>query len=378
MVLSAMRESYRAHYDERTRAFLTERWNTPLGRKVSSEVLEGIVNSADLRFILGKYILKTSVYGTWFPAEYYPHEHMSEDKFWVLHDQDLRGFFFHGVEDYRGTTSFPKMRLDYAIFAKGTDLSGVNLEMTSLDGTTFYECKLVGACFASADGVRTSFEGSDMRGVELWQAHFDFPNLQRCDLRGAYLEGCYLEKPVLDFRTRFDQRIVMEWQNRRIDDLEAARIYRQLANAHRARRLFGKADAYYVAERRMARKQLWRELDESENPAQKARATLGLLFDHLLDVVFGYGVQPLKIAGWSGVAILLFGVAIWLFDLVTPSANLASALYTSVLAFTTFGLGEPLTPDGAAGRAAIATEALAGAFLSSLFLITAARKIIRD
>jgi len=378
MVVSAMRDRYRVPYDERTRAFLTERWNTPQGRQAAQEVLEGMVNSADLRCILERHMLKTEVYGSWFPAEYYPHQHMSEEKFWVLHGQDLRGFFFHGVKDYRATTSLAKMRLDFAIFPKGSNLSGLNLEMTHLEATTFYECNLVGTCFAGATGVRTSFERSDMRGVELWQAWFESPNLQGCDLRGAYLEGCHLEGPILDFRTRFDDRIVMDWGNGRIDHLEAARIYRQLADAHRTHRFFGKADAYYVAERRMARKQLRMQLDESEKPTQEARAALGLAGDYLLDTVFGYGVRPGRVATWAAVAILLFAFAIWGFDLVSPSPNPGSALYTSILTFTTFGLGEQSSPDGFAGRAVIAAEALVGVFLSSLFLITAARKIIRD
>ncbi|MGB6836378.1 MAG: pentapeptide repeat-containing protein [Dehalococcoidia bacterium] len=373
-----MRNTYRVGYDERTRAFLTDRWHTPLGEEVRHRIFQGIVNSVDLRFTLEQYTLDAKVYGTCFPAEYYPHEHMSEDTFWVLHGYDLRGFFFNEVKDYRGTPSLSKMRLDYAVFPMGTNLSGVNLEMTSLEGTTFYECKLVGTCFAGASGTYTSFEKSDMRDVLLWQARFHAPNLQGCDVRGAYLEDCYLEDAVLDFRTRFDESIVREWENRRIDDLEAARIYRQLADTHRAHRFFGKADAYYVAERRTARKQLQIELREGRSLTQRIRSTLGLVGDYLSDALFGYGVRPGRIAGWSGVAVLLFGLAIWLFDLVSPSPSLGSALYTSILTFTTFGLGEPLRPDGAAGRAVIGAEAVVGVFLTTLFLITIARKIIRD
>jgi hypothetical protein len=120
------------------------------------------------------------------------------------------------------------------------------------------------------------------------------------------------------------------------------------------------------------------QLDESEKPTQEARAALGLAGDYLLDTVFGYGVRPGRVATWAAVAILLFAFAIWGFDLVSPSPNPGSALYTSILTFTTFGLGEQSSPDGFAGRAVIAAEALVGVFLSSLFLITAARKIIRD
>jgi hypothetical protein len=276
-----MGSGYRAYYDERTRAFLKERWNTPLGEQVRQEVFRGIVDSVDLRFILERYTLQTRIYGAWFGAEYYPHEHMSEGEFWVLHGNDLRGFFFNEVNDYRRTASLDKMCLDYAIFPRGTNLSGVNLEMTSLEGAVFYECSLVGTCFAGAGGAGAKFEKSDMRDVLLWDARFEGPNLKGCDLRGAYLEGCDLQDPALDFRTRFDESIVRQWENRRIDDLEAARIYRQLADAHHSHRFYGRADTYYVAERRMAREQVRVELRENRRLAPKLHSMLRLAADYV-------------------------------------------------------------------------------------------------
>ena len=364
-------------YDERTRAFLTRRWNTPLGEEVSREIADGIRRSLDLRFILDKYVLKTDVYGTWFPAEYYAYDHMGEDRFWVLHDTDLRGFLFD-AEVVKDTASLDKMRLDYAVFPSGTDLSGVNLEMTSLDGTVFYKCKLVKTCLAGAGGVGTRFEKCDMREVLLWEAGFLRPDLPGSDLRGAYLEGCHLDSPVFDFRTRFDLRIVRNWGERHIGELEAARIYRELADGYRSHRFFGKADDYYVAERQAARELIRIERREAGSITGRMQGIMHLTLDHLSDLAFGYGVRPARIASCCLVTIFLFALAIWLFDLTKPSNGFGTSLYTSVLTFTTFGLGEASNPHGAAGRIAIGVEAVLGVFLSSLFLVTFARKIIRE
>jgi len=366
------------HYDERTRAFLVDRWNTPVGEQVSREVREGIARSVDLRWILEKYMLDADVYGTWFPAEYYPHEYMGEDRFWVLHGTDLRGLFFHDMPDLSNTASLRKMRLDYALFPLGTNLDGANLEMTSLSGTTFYKCSLVGTCLAGAGGVETRFVECDMRNVLLWEAGLLKADLRGSDLRGAYLEGCHLEAPLLDFRTRFDLQIVPGWAERRIGDLEAARIYRQFADAHRSHRLYGKADDYYVSERRAARELLRIELRETTSVKGKLHTASKIVLDGLSDVVFGYGVRPARIAIWCVATVLAFALLIWLFELAKPPSGLGSSLYTSVLTFTTFGLGDVSTPHGAAGRTAIALEAVLGVFLTSLFLVTFARKIIRE
>ena len=328
-----------------------------MGEQVSQEISDGIRRSLDLRFILDKYVLKTDEYGTWFPAEYYPYDQMGEDRFWVLHDYDLRGFHFD-PESTKGTASLDKMCLDYGVFPIDTDLSGVSLEMTSLDGTVFYKCNLVETCFAGAGGIETRFEECDMRRALLWEAGFARPDVRGSDLRGAYLEGCHLDSPVLDFRTRFDPRIVRNWKERHIGELEAARIYRELADGCRSRRFFGKADDYYVAERQAARELIRIERREANNINDRVRGTASLAIDYLSDLAFGYGVRPARIASCCLVSILFFAVVIWLFDLLKPSGGFGPSLYPSVLPFTTFGLGEASNPHGAGGRIAIGAEAV--------------------
>ena len=100
---------------------------------------------------------------------------------------------------------------------------------------------------------------------------------------------------------------------------------------------------------------------------------LRLAADYVSDAIFGYGARPAKIALWSTATIVVFGLLIWFFDLVSPSPSLGSALYTSVLTFATFGLGEQLSPDGDLARGLIALEAVLGVLLSTLFFVTFAR-----
>lgn len=89
-------------------------------------------------------------------------------------------------------------------------------------------------------------------------------------------------------------------------------------------------------------------------------------------VLFGYGEKPLRVAVWMAFVIMAYGGAYWIAQALTPSTGLGSAIYFSVVTFTTLGYGDLLPKPEF--RWLAASEALAGILLTGLFLFTLARR----
>jgi hypothetical protein len=91
----------------------------------------------------------------------------------------------------------------------------------------------------------------------------------------------------------------------------------------------------------------------------------------LFRVVFGYGEKPLNVILTSLSAILFYA---WIYNWfgVLPEKGFRTALYFSIVTFTTLGYGD-LAPKPAY-RLWAGSEALVGVVLSGLFLFTLARR----
>lgn len=106
----------------------------------------------------------------------------------------------------------------------------------------------------------------------------------------------------------------------------------------------------------------------------KLRNLASLIF---VEWIFGYGEKPWRILWIAVAAILGFACVYYLID---AAGKLASSfweyLYFSVVTFTTLGYGD-LKPDGGLARLATSIEALAGAFLIAIFVVSLARRYSR-
>jgi hypothetical protein len=110
----------------------------------------------------------------------------------------------------------------------------------------------------------------------------------------------------------------------------------------------------------------------------------------LVDVICGYGEEPMRVIGFSLAVVVisalifcLTGMAhrdnVYAFHLTNGFGEvlhaLAFGMYYSIVTFTTLGYGDMVALGW--GKGAAAMEAFAGVFLNSMFLLTFAKKMIR-
>jgi hypothetical protein len=126
---------------------------------------------------------------------------------------------------------------------------------------------------------------------------------------------------------------------------------------------------------------------EDYSLAHRADATVRLMTNAFLDVVAGYGERPQRTVVLSLVVILgsalVYPATAGLTtgdEVVTYAGQGAFAaldgLYFSVVTFATLGLGD-VHPVGDVGRIVAASEGLAGAFLTALFVFSLGRRVTR-
>ena len=113
-------------------------------------------------------------------------------------------------------------------------------------------------------------------------------------------------------------------------------------------------------------------------------------FSKLVDLFCGYGERPLRVIFFSLIIILIFATIYFFAGLAFSGDSLGfnteltlwentkiffSALYFSVVTFTTLGYGD-LAPIGVA-RAFAALEAFIGSFTLALFVVVFVKKMTR-
>lgn len=235
---------------------------------------------------------------------------------------------------------------------------------------------------------------SDLRNAHLFRLDLSFSSLMKADLRGANLNGACLEHANL-LGARFDEAKLhgVQWgemvrqekqgdhekdpANQRQLYTEAEEIYRSLYRTLHTQSMEADGSFFYyrqmVVRRKLMRRYSW---------------AWSLSF--LVDLFCGYGEKPGRLLLASLVGIGGFALVFALLGLVyngqvlrlgleqDMSANvdvLLSALYFSVVTFTTLGYGD-ITPHGLS-RFFAAGEAFSGSFTMALYVVVFVRKMGR-
>jgi hypothetical protein len=273
---------------------------------------------------------------------------------------------------------------------RGARLTGTDLSRASLDKADLHQARLRGAILVGA-----SLREADLRFAKLDQADLGGAILSGADLRGARLdEKTWLDAITLDTTTWVgdvfwssaalprirweqaprlgDEQAIAQAQTREEQVMacrSAARAYRGLAVALRAQGLVSVASSYRLREQRLERRAL-----------RHQRKYGAWFFSGLLDLIAGYGEEPVRILLAYLTVVLGFAAAYWSVThfLETKLAQLSwdEALVLSLTSFHGRGffpgflsLGDWVARLGAA-------EAVIGLFIELILIATFSKRFL--
>ncbi|MDD3626563.1 MAG: potassium channel family protein, partial [bacterium] len=152
--------------------------------------------------------------------------------------------------------------------------------------------------------------------------------------------------------------------------IEAKGIYLNLKNYFENVGMYDVSGKYYSRERLMNERVLFLE--------KKYFKWFGSILNHYLS---GFGEFPLLVLCWWFGIICLFGFIFWksrglVFDNGNLVSDLLNSFYFSIVTFTTLGFGD-IHPESILVKILASTEALIGAFMMALFVVTFSRKMLR-
>jgi len=266
-----------------------------------------------------------------------------------------------------------KAQLLYANM-RGAQLSEARLEGADLRSAQFQRANLLDAKLDRSSVSYVDFQNADLRG-----ASFEYANIVGADFRGARVNR---HSTVLARRRR-----ARHYGDNPTADADALMQWAQLYKTHGAFELAGqcyhRARQHYRRERcvglrRFSPHWLW----------AKAVSALETVF---LDWSCSYGEKPGKVLLWAFAVIIAsaFTYHLYLGNFMGASGrtmpdSVVTSIYFSTVTFTTLGLGDfhpiqaPYPDRGWWLPLFVSAEALTGALLMSLFLVTFARIMIRD
>jgi len=319
-------------------------------------------------------------------------------------DPDGVGFknisFSHAQFD--GTTFGGDARFDRATF-KGD---------VSFDGATFRGHAAFGAATFEGD---TSFEGATFEGSASFEAMFEGDTwfagakfggevlFDRVTFQGdVWFYGATFKEDVLFYAAKFERSATFElaeagsvhllypWDTPRPFRYPEAgeSAYRLAKRCAQRQGNYRRAGHYHYAEQcainsRDRKRACWRPW--RRNFWKRRKSPLWAWGEFLVGrLLFGYGERPLRVL-IAAVAVILCWAAVYWFGgvvAVTPEGGqivtcheFTASLYFSIVTFTTLGYGDLRPPPNL--RLVAGAEAMLGAGLMALFIVSLARKFTR-
>ncbi len=277
---------------------------------------------------------------------------------------------------------------------QGADLYKADLRNTQLIYANFQNAHLVEANLQGADLRTAQLQGANLFNAQLQGASITYVDMQDADLRGTRFDRATILSA--DFRgsrvngasTVLSSRLARQFcGDNKAADTDALMQWAHLYKAHGVFELAG--HCYYRARQHHRR-------ERSEGLKVFTPSWLWGKFVNILETIFldwscAYGERPGGVLLWALIVILFSAQIYTLYHLnlldgqMRPMpASMVSTIYFSTVTFTTLGLGDyrpqqvPYPSQGWWLPLYVAGEALAGALLMSLFLVTFARRMIRD
>lgn len=260
------------------------------------------------------------------------------------------------------------------------NLQEANLERANLQEASLPDANLQKAVLGDANLQKAFLLGANLQEASLGGANLQEANLMSSSLRDAKFNEetalqnanifqCRLENSTLKNAYKQLDKIVIQEREKKYS--EAKEVYLMLKNYFRQEGMYDISGEYYYREKLMEKK-LHRQ----------NKRWIKWIGNNIYHGLSGYGEHPLLVLLWWCVIILFFGYVYWgLHGLVLhgePVTNPFDFFYFSVVTFTTLGFGDiQPNPDMTLIKIFAMTEALLGAFMMALFVLTFGRKMIR-
>jgi len=291
----------------------------------------------------------------------------------------------------------------------GADLSNASLWWARFEGADLYRARLQNAqlLFANLRGANLNeaqFQGADLRSAELRSANLreaqlqgasvTYVDFQDADLRGARFDHANIigadfrgARVNRDSTVLASRRLRHPCGDNRTADADALMQWAQLYKTHGAFELAG--HCYYRARQHYRRERV--EGLKAFAPAWFWGKCVNAMETIFLDWSCAYGERPGGVLLWAIIVILFsafvyshYGSCFLSWDQKPLPKRIVTSVYFSTVTFTTLGFGDyhPIQTEfperGWWLPLYVAGEALAGALLMSLFLVTFARIMMRD
>jgi uncharacterized protein YjbI with pentapeptide repeats len=307
-----------------------------------------------------------------------------------LSDVDLRGASLSGARLRNANLSGALLG---GTNLSAADLRGANLSGTLLGGANLNSARLGGANLSGARLSGASLSAADLRDANLSGARLSGANLCAADLRGARMNVetglaratfstttrladvvwndaplarvAWEELPRLGDEAAARQRVdadgkKKDWATRRSDYAAAVRAYRLLAVELRSQGLNEHADRYAYCAQLMQRVVLLRQ-----------RHFLRYLGSLLLDLISGYGYQPMRSLATYLLVVIGFGLAYWAMGVQTGhTLTWNESGVVSLTAFHGRGFFATAFQPGDPQAAVAAVEAVLGLLIEITFIAT--------
>ncbi len=360
-------------FDLLTQRFIENRWETDVGKKILREVIDGIKHGVEVRAILDDYVLEHPENQDPYGHPYYPKDAMSEDEFWVLTQDDLRGIHVYN-DEFPNNSSFAKKSLNYALFYN-CKFNGTNFERTCLTQTAFEKCNLEGVCFAGGGGFSTNYKDCSLTNACFWGTVLIEANFSGSDLTGAYFESAILTDIYVNYLSVFDRRLNNKWKTRRIPGNQKPEILKSIRMAYEKAELWSYADQYLFLERKSNRKEIiWDKFKSNIN----INTFSDWFSDWVWGITTGYGVKPSRILVLGLFIAMAFTFVYYFSGNPGTNCGFATSLYYSLTTFATLGYGDLYYTETRWVMRLISTlEALSGAALIAAYISVMVRKLIR-
>lgn len=363
-------------FDFETRRFITERWETDLGKKVYELIIEGIKSSMDIRNYLSPHILKHSDNSSPYEYPIYPKSEMKENLFWVLNESDLRGIQING-EDFSNTLSLHKKSLSYSNFTNCI-LSNNNMERVDLSYAKFKDCTM-NDLILSGGGFNIQIYKCDLRNACL-----DASGFINCDFRGSNFSNVYwgnslIENIRVDYQTKFDTKVRTHWKETSIKNEQQSNRLHSIRVLYEKSELWNRMDSFLFYEKVAERKYiLWLNFQD-----KKSFSSFYIWIKSYLSGLFsGYSTKPFRVMSMSMIISLIFALIYYFMgtpsNVLIESERILEALYFSFTTFTTLGYGDIVYDSNRPFMRLVSTfESWVGVINISLFVVALARKFFR-